>query len=519
MLDVIVIYADCTKQNAKGDFVFAGNIARDLSHQLKACNSSISVILASSANGFNTFESLYGKTVDGCIEVEGERISLYILQQLDPSIYHVITFIEANRCEYAPAEMLKRVVSPDSKFLFIGAPNQPQVNAHVASIYYDEIFKEQPNIYHYFDAYDILIDASGIGQGRAGLASISDLENIPQKPSQYEPMLKTIYGFMYLSAVQEESDLSLIVQYLKLTNLDHYVLVGDFLDKKIQIQATFFKNTDLKTTKRFPKITCYKSLDNYSMRKIASNAACDLVLSTGTMSTLEIMHDKKIPFYQNRKINAPFVISYLAAVRSLTSNDSSLTACMIDLIIELSDILFTPKPLQEEQMQRASSLLAMEPLRKKLVQTNHKIVAHANGKLASRLLMFINQSNVTSLDKQISSVCQFLRLPGEMVNPSLEKALQRAAAGGHLFELKVLIRAMSIAQLTKKDSIFNRTALHWATLHNHIECVSVLIAAGCDPNQADRDNQTVLDYALSNNSAKILQILQKQEVCRNFKSA
>jgi hypothetical protein len=113
------------------------------------------------------------------------------------------------------------------------------------------------------------------------------------------------------------------------------------------------------------------------MRKMVAGASSDLVVSTGVMSTLEAMQDRKLPYYQDFYVNVNFVASYLIAVKSIVENDASLFGSMPQMIIDLSNLLFASKPLSQIDLKKTHDLLAISSVKDRLIDTNQAIVAQA----------------------------------------------------------------------------------------------------------------------------------------------
>ncbi|KTD43689.1 Dot/Icm T4SS effector AnkY/LegA9 [Legionella quateirensis] len=513
MPKVILIYANCQNTTAKGDFAFAGNIAKDLKEDIDRTGNDIDVILTSTLDGMERFEKLYGKTIDGRVIIEGRSIGISALELLDPVKIEVVAFIEANRCKYAPADIVKRIISPDSKFLFIGAANQDAISGPFRHYFrYLGLQREQPELYNHFDADDIKLGSSGLGTDRLGLPKIKTADELPEL--SYEQSLQipnTDYGFIYLAKINKSIDLRTIAQYTMISDLSEYVLVGDYSEKPLQVRAAVIAEMKYHGTsllQQLPKIHYHQSLDNCLMRHMVAKSTGNLVLSTGVMSAIEAMNDKKLPYYQTLPNNTNFVASYLLAVKDIASNDSSLIGAMPQIIIELSNLLFADKPLSLSQVNRTKDLLSISSVPSRLIETNQKIIKIANGTLAGQLLSFIGNPTHTKLHRQCVSVCQSLRKSGEINSPVYDQALRRAAAWGRIFELKVLIKSMSVEDISKQDISGKRcTALHWAVLQKQIDCVNLLILAGAKLNTQDINGKTPLHYAIQAGERSIIQSL------------
>ncbi|MBL7479438.1 Dot/Icm T4SS effector AnkY/LegA9 [Legionella bononiensis] len=513
MPKIILIYANCVNTTAKGDFAFAGNIAKDLKEDFDMTGKKIDVILTSTLDGMERFEKLYGKPVDGRITIEGRSIGICALELLDPVKNDVVAFIEANRCKYAPADIVKRVISPDSKFLFIGAASQSTITSPIVHYFrYISLQSEQSGLYNHFDADDIKVGSSGLGADRLGLPKIKSSDELPELSDEQRLQIPTSgYGFMYLAKINQSIDLSTIAQYTMITDLSEYILVGEYSDTPMEVKAAIIKEikfNGVSGLQELPKIHYHQSLDNGLMRHMVAASTGHLVLSTGVMSALEAMNDKKLPYYQTLPNNTKFVTSYLLAVKDIASSDTSLIGVMPQLIIELSNLLFADKPLSLSQVNRTKDLLSISSVAPRLIEANQQIIKKANGTLAGQLLSFIGNPTHTKLHRQCASVCQSLRKIGEVNSPFYDQALRRAAAWGRVFELKVLIRSMSVEDISKKDVTGKQcTALHWAVLQKQTDCANLLILAGADLNTQDIYGKTPLHYAIQEGQRDIIQSL------------
>lgn len=510
MTKVILIYANCINSTAKGDFALAGKIAVDSIREIKRSGGDLEVILTSTLDGIPRFKALYkdpNNPDSDHLTIQGEKIGLCALESFDPVENTVVAFIEANRCKYASADILRRVLSPTSVFLFVGAANQPDMSSPLEKLHkIMRHWSEQPKLYSYFNPDSIFIGSAGVGPDRLGLPNIESANDLPAlSASEASIIPKHHYGFMYLAAIDTFKDIKLIVQYMQLTHLNEYVVVGAFASKESDIINAYRKVVS--SISPMPNIHIYPFLSNPQMRKMVAGTTGDLVVSTGVMSTLEAMKDRKLTYYQDMSNNDEFVASYMVAVKSIVSNDTSLFGNMPQLIIELSDFLFKSKPLSPIDMKKTQNLLAISSLKHNLIEINEKIVAKTNGKLAHRLLSFIGEAHRSDFPHQLTVACENLRKSGETQNPKLDQALRRAAAWGRLFELKLILQAIPSSQLDSSDATSHRSALLWATLNNHSDCVHALLNASALIDIQDKEGKTPLHYAVQNGEREIIKLL------------
>lgn len=507
---VILIHANCRNSTAKGDYVFAGNIAKDIMRELAQQSiTDIDVVLVSKLDGISQFISIYGIPVDNRVFVEGTSIGLSSLETFDAVDNTVVAFIDANRCKHAPADVIKRVLSPESKFLFVGNVNQMAFADFFSQFRYRIQAKmEQPKLYDYFAEGDLLIGSAGLGTDRLGIPTITKAEDLPALSSAHQAMIPTgNYGFMYLAAVDPSKDYKLIAQYIKLSAQDKYILVGQFTNKKYEIQYAYNHDKTLASSKPLPAIEYHKSLPNGVMRQTVAHANSSLILSTGVTSTLEAMRDQKLPYYQDMDNNTEFVAAYLIAVKSMVSSDASLFGIIPQMIIELSSLLFANKPLSRMDMERTDTLLKLSSINSRLVNTNQAIIDKASGKIAPRLLGFLGESRKTNDYFQLVRVRASLCKSGETDSPIHDQALRRAAAWGRLFELKVLIKSAPQPDLDKTDPAYGRSALQWAVTNKHFDCARALIKAGASLDLQDKGGQTALHKAVKQGDRQMIKML------------
>lgn len=513
MPKVILIYANCHNPDGKGDFAFAGNVARDMVREFQMRSiDDVDVILVSTLDGMPKFYGLYGPVVNGRLKIEGVNVGISSLETFDPVENTVLAFIDANPCKSAASDTIKRVLGPESRFIFLGNLNQPANSGlYLQTLYRLQIKKDQPGLYDFFSDDDILIGSAGLGPHRFGITTITKADELPVTDHSIAPKLPNgSYGFMYLVAKDYAKDYKIIAQYIKLSGHDEFVLVGEFEYAKEYIESAFLSDTTLSTPKRsLPPIRYFQSLSNGDMRHAMANTGGVLVASTGVNSTLEAMRDKKLTYYQDMAHNVEFVSAYLLAVESIVSDDQSFTGLMPQLVIELSSLLFANKPLVKKDMERTHELLQMSSVCSKLTTTNQTILDQAAGKIAPRLLGFLNSKRNTQDQVQLATVCALLRKPGEMGSPVYDQALRRAATWGRLFELKVLIKSMSTHDLDKKDPLWQRTALHWAVINKSHDCARALIKAGASLDFRDKEGQTPLHSALINSDKPMIELLIK----------
>lgn len=506
MANVLLVHANCVNSKAKGDYAFAASIAADLVREANQHQVQISVVLVSTRKGLAGFHNLYGEPIEGRIRVQDLSIALCALEEFDSVAHKVIGFIDANRCKHPASELLKNLLEPDSKLLVVGNLNQlSYASESLQELYHVKLLIEQPGVYDFFDKADVLIGSAGLDEERLGIPAIKTSKELPALTAQEQQLIPTgNYGFMYLYH-QGNAVHQVAVQYINLTNYQNYVLVGSFPSNN-SIQAAY--NADAyRSPKKQLNITCFPSLNASVMRKTMANAKGPLVATTGVMSTLEAMRDNKLPFYQDMSGNAHFVAAYLLAVRSICKNKDSVEEPLFGFVVELSDLLFAPKPLPNVSLVRAQDILRKAPVVSRLRAVNQEILEQANGKIAHRLLGFLGNPRATQTDKQVLAVCNSLRIKYETSPPTVRVALRRAASQGLLFEVKVLIRSIPSTLLNDNKNPPQHTALHCAVLSGRLDCARVLLAAGADFTLKDRKGKNAMQYAMQAANQDLINVL------------
>lgn len=510
MHKIILIHANCHHATALGDFVFAGNLAKELKMELRAGD--IDVCLVSPADGMPRYQRLYGSPVDGRVDIDGISIAVSSLEDFDPVMNHVVAFIDANRCKHSPAEIIKRVVAPDTRFIFIGNMNQAAITDPFSEYDYKQFIKsQQPGLYEAFDSRDFLIGAAGLGPDRFGIPRIFATAELPPLAERDRSKLaKSSYGFMYLAAINPDTDYALMAQYMKLTNIDHHVLVGNFATAKDKINFAYMSEMWMDPSEDMPKlpeIEFYESLDNPLMRRMVANTSTTMVISTGITSTLEAMRDQKLCFYQNMATNRHFISSYLSAVQAIANTSLPAATIMAQQIIELSALLFAPKPLTVIELKRTAELMRAPKVSSKLIKFNQTILDQASGKIAPRLLGFLSSGRDAENPMQLKQVIFSLRKSGETTNPSHDQALRRAAAWGRLLEIKVLLKSLPTTEQYKTDATSGMCAFHFAVKYKSLDCVRELIKAGFDLNFPATTGKTALHWAMQNMDKVMIKFL------------
>jgi hypothetical protein len=513
--NVILIYANCNNPTAKGDFTFAGNIAKDLVYGLRSGLGQglpiDDVILVSTEAGLPRFIALYGQPDNnGRIQIGREDIGLSSLEKLDPFQIHVVAFIEANRCKFAESKLIQRLVSPSTKFLFIGNANQSQMTEGLKAFYYTMLHSYQRNLYNYFAADDLLVTNAGFGTGRIGLPSITDLHSLPPIAEAENDLFprSAAYGFMYVNAVHASKDYTLIAQYVRLSGLKEYVLVGKFTDKQQELQATYQLEAGPDAT--LPTIQYYQSLPNHVMRRMVAETSSPLVVSTGVISTLEAMQDGKLTFYQDLKINESFVTTYLAAVNDLISADPNNDSLVV--VFELSGFLFAPKPLSKPDMKRMATLLQDKEASNELIGFNQKILRQAYGTLVPTVLDFIQRPKTTEDQKQLEEALKTTGRLGDGEVQTPVEALHRAIRCNNLLLLRILIKNYP-AEINLPDlSNTGGTVLHTAVLNEKVEAAQLLLQHGANAALRNDMGQTPLHIAIAQGNQPMIDMFLKAGV-------
>lgn len=514
MAKVILVYARCNDPKAKGDYTLAGGIASDLVVEIAKHSLDLEVVLTSNLDGIPHFEQLYGKPINGKVTVDGNIVGLCSLESFNANTNKVVAFIDANHCKYAPAEIVKNVISADTKFLFINAANSQTFSGHFEKLLFmvQYPYTRQPDLHAHFSLDDIMIGTCGLGGDRLGFQSVKPVRELPALSDEGKRKIPFgSYGFIYLSARPDlqPTAIKIFAQTMYLTELNQYVVVGDFVGHADAIEKEYQSTLTINgmlPSKNMPVCFFQGSLQQILMRNMIVQSSGSVVASTGIMSTIEAMRDGKLTFYQDLDNNEGFVKNYLDSMNDFCRHSISSTIAIQRMMIELTILLFKSKPLNNADLNRTKQLLSMRPLTSSLVKANEAIIAKASGKLAPQLLTFITRANRTRLQDQVDSVRRSLRKDPFELPPAIDVAFRRAAAWGKLFELKVLLQVMSPAQIDAADPKHNRTALHWACKEGKKECAQLLIEHGAKVDAKDKNQRTPSECAADNNHYSVVQV-------------
>lgn len=487
MAKVILVYANCANSVAKGDFSLAGGAARDIACELSDSDSDIEVILTSDAADVWKYHVLYGRPVDGKVKIDGISIKVQAIEEFD-AVGNEVTALVEGGCKCTGTDIVKRVLSSQTKIVFLRAANQKSCDR---STWVNVLNLQQPEVYPYFD--DIQVITTGLGPIRDGLPRVKQARELGSlSATEQRKIPSNNYGFVYFSSTIDILDSAGIAQYMAIAKQKEYVLVGGFEGNKWLINSALsreFQSSDL------PTITFYPSLDNLTMRHAVVGSS-RLVGSTGVMSTIEAMHDGKLPYYQYMDHNENFSASYLDSVRRVIGNRGYLAGKISGMIIALAQLLFRQKPLEQSDSSDLQRFLRLDSVSDELVDINHEIIDQANGKMVSAMMRTINGPGSNSKDAQIQFALRMLRKPGEMISPPMDQALRRAAFWQRPFELRVLLQNIILDEINQPDTTDKkRSSLHWAVLGGNFDCVALLLRANADVNAKDGLGKTALDYA------------------------
>lgn len=513
MQRTILVYSNCKNRSAKGDYTFGGNIAVDLKREAMEQQIDIDVILVSTRAGIDRFFSLYGKPdANQRVNITGVDVGLSALEDFDGTGCNVIGFIDANVCKSASSELIKNVISPECKFLYIGNANQYDWSElGYQMMVLSESYEDQPGLLKLFSFFDVLIASAGYGLGRLGMPVTAKLDKLPElSGTELHLVPNQKYGVIYFNSRGYQNN-DLVLQYVELTNLPQYLVIGDVSHRQHDIEhACKLEMQQNSAGSSSESVTFLPSLPNHVMRRISANSTDQLVATTGVNAALEVMTDGKLPYYEFLISNKSFVTSFLDLVKSLAMQQCS--ARDFRAVVDLAVLLFAQKPLSTIDLRRTKVMLSDTTTCAKLAALNQEVIASASGKLSTRLLNFITSPRATTLDDLTYEVSKSLQSKSDKVRPAIGKALRRAAATNKLFELKVLIKNILANpaagfSLDDQDDVRHFTALHWAVTAFNKDAVKLLIQAGANTDINDKQNRKPLDIALVNGTKEIIRLL------------
>lgn len=490
MSGVILVFADCTAPSAKGDFAFAGQIARDLAVMVWQNYPDVRLILTSSREGMPNYVSLYASPEEGVVDIEGVRIEICALDTFDPRGEPVIGFIQANPCKLASGELIRRVVMPETRMAIVRNSNQ-YFFEDIKKISEDVVHflaASQMHVYPYFDDDSVSVSTAGFMEAQWGLPHIATMPSQALTPS-VKP--EQPWGVCYFKDEGITETLFAYSQYISLSSQPLQILIGNFDEYMPPVTDDLVER--FKTlSPTFTVFTFYHALNNNDFRHLMASCPSTLVGVTGVSSTLEAIASGKLPYYQYLYKNRHFSASWLTAVR-----EQSIDAApeMRERLFAFSSRLFAPKPLESAEYDTMHRDLRDATLVDSLQKVHQKTFAAANGRLGARLLGFFDRPSALVSERQYRVACERLRRIGDTAPPTASQALRRAAALGYGLEARIiLLHCPGI--INHQDTTHSyRTALHWAVINQHLDVLRMLVRAGASPLIADKFGKTALDYA------------------------
>lgn len=505
---IIIVFARCRNSKAKGDYAFACDLAHTIAEEAYDALGA-TVILSTVRESLHHFYELYRcplADASGYIRVEGMRIRLQALEDFDPAAIDLRAFIDANRCRYPDSGLVKRLLSPDSRYIFVGHAHQPVIKDDLFPIYMSRVKYQQPGLFTLLSIPSCI--TVGLGSERAGIPKLAE----PKSRDELSPAVACSipasgsYGMAYLGAPSLE-DVVTLARYQQLTGANRIEVIGSF-DEMPLFQSTLTtamrakgirisfngRAADVDTTFDFKR-----SIQRETMSTM-TREACQIVLNTGVASTLEALGSGKIIFYQYLEHNVDFVESYLRAIDA--KGRLIATPDIRSAIKRMAALLFAPKPLSEANFATLKTLTSQGSLRTRLGQMNREIIKEAVDKdLSRQLLHSLSSRPVTEAFKraQLRQVCISLQKPrdhGEL--PRLEVALRRACTDlSCSAEIKILLARATLAQINSVSPHNGRTSLHWAAIHNNLAAIRLLLAKDADKSKVDGEGRLAEDYASS----------------------
>lgn len=444
MTKTVIIYASCRDLNASGDYSLAGSMATDLLDLLHRSNEDAEVILATSREHLPSYTRLYGApNREGTIHLGGLPCRVAALDDL-PVNLNVSALICANPCDEPEGKKLLRVMSPQTRFIIVGAANNPFQQDQISWKSCADDWSGFSDFSYYYPFDRCVLTHSGIGPYSIGLANSQPLIEPPQAAQQPG------YGFVYIqfnrcSVFSFGKDLQAISQYRDLTRYEHFTLVNC--------------EPYLRTDNQSPTLTYASNLSNQAFRSTL-NSAGPIVMVTGVGSALEAMESGKFLYYQWLSKNELFADSVQSHLLGKIGTDPN--AKTLEKLIQYS---LAAKPLSEEAARFLRLTATKKPeLIQWVAQAGKALVEGARGKLGNNLFgLFQHPSPANDL---LRKVRKKHRRKNEIELCSLQTCLRRAAAAGDLYGLKVLLEVATEADLNAVDTRFGRTALQWARHFN-----------------------------------------------------
>ncbi|KTD50224.1 Ankyrin-repeat containing protein, substrate of the Dot/Icm secretion system [Legionella quinlivanii] len=509
MSKFIAIFAQCLSPTASGDYMLAIQIAKSL-HQTLVSNNpeNIQLVLTTTRESMHHYQALCGSHLTEL------GISVIALEDLTDEQNSMLAFIDANRCKPADGNLMLAAFSPETKYIFAGAPNAPDFSEDWMTQEIDfQNYLDQPELFFYLPPSQKIFSSTGLGPDRLGITAITPLNQLPLLNEEQAALIPNrAYSFAYVNNHNFNASWKAITNYTEITGQHQLMLLGDFSTQEIDFLRGKMNEILLAQGNIEPAVIHHHAIvENKLMRQLMSHSSGDLIVTTGTQSTLEAFVDQKLPFYQYTEHNADFVDSYLETLRSLLLLRMSDSPQTRKIVILFAELLFAAKPLENADSEYLKSCLGKNLLCQIMKTANAEIVATAQGRLGPRLLGFINQNNPSALqelEEKYLRVCVTLLKRGESEYPDLDEALRRAASKGMVFELKVLLQRIKThnEELDEPDERFGRSALLWAVIKKQATCMRLLLKAGSDVNFQDDMGETAAHYAVRLKRKDLLEI-------------
>ncbi|WP_112220257.1 Dot/Icm T4SS effector AnkY/LegA9 [Legionella quinlivanii] len=509
MSKFIAVFAQCQSPIAAGDYMLAIQIAKSLQQALVNNNpEDIQLVLTSTRENLHHYETLCGSHLTEL------GIFVIALEDLTDEQNTMLAFIDANRCKPADGELMLAAFSPDTKYIFAGAPNAPDFSEEWMTQEIDfQNYLDQPELFFYLPPSQKFFSSTGLGPDRLGITAITPLDQLPLLNAEQAALIpNTAYSFAYVNNHNFNASWKAITNYTEITGQHQLMLLGDFSTQEIEFLRGKMNEILWAQGNIEPAVIHHHAtVKNQLMRQLMSQSTGDLIVTTGTQSTLEAFVDQKLPFYQYTLHNADFVDSYLETLKSLVALRLSASPQASQIMIRFAELLFAEKPLGQADRKYLKTCIEKPSLCRVMQKANAEIVATAQGRLATRLLGFINQDNphaLQELEQKYLRVCVSLLKRGESEYPDPDEALRRAASKGMVFELKVLIQRTKAHndELDEPDERFGRSALLWAVIKTQATCMRLLLKAGSDVNFQDNMGETAAHYAVRLKRKDLLEI-------------
>lgn len=227
---ITLIYVECAADKS-GDYTGAAELAYVL--QQRFTGSDNRCVLASSAKGVKKLLQLYGDPTGVELRIHDVSMEVTTLAALASSgkKEEIRNYIEVAKCQPPEPDLVRRVITPETRLLFVGLPHNSNLLLFQLSRYGDELVSKKAHVVNL-----------GLGASRIGV-TIYDGVFSPINHAAYRNMATIPYAFTYFNGATGALASAFIKDLLKIYLVSakyptqNYIIVGDSVRAKAGIES------------------------------------------------------------------------------------------------------------------------------------------------------------------------------------------------------------------------------------------------------------------------------------------